>query len=363
MRLRKRCAAWLGLAGACLFAIGCGGSDIPDPGSDANAAGGNPPGAGGGGPEPGGGAPAPVVAAAEAPQADAAAPAPTPPAAGKEGEAPKEQSKGNSTTNEMLALSGGANPPAGGNESPKQPEPGAPPAGGANPGSPPAGGAPNSGSSDPRARGGASGPGQMAPGVGGGGPPRMGPGSPGMAPGSQQADPAKLMAGMQKTMQDQMKAMGAAGGQKQPGAGGAGGGAAVDDSPADLHSPVGAVRTFLSALKAKDADRLSEATARRAAIESSGKNQEMFSKILEVTLSDSEIDDLAKKLEGYQVAGENPPKSTGRVDVVIQKSDGGGAYSRRRVTARHEKKGWGVLDIGPEQVFKSLGSRGRTYKK
>jgi hypothetical protein len=189
----------------------------------------------------------------------------------------------------------------------------------------------------------------------------MGPGMPGMAPGGQQQDPAKMMAGMQKSMQDQMKKMAAAGGQQQPGPGG--GGAAVDNAPADFHSPIGAVRTFLSALKAKDADRLSEATARRAAIESSGKNQEMFTKILEVTLSDSEMDDLAKKLEGYQVSGENPPKSTGKVDVVIQKNEGGGAYSRRRVTARHEKKGWGVLDIGPEQVFKSLGSRGRTYKK
>ena len=35
MRLRKTLPAWLGLAGACLFVIGCGGSDIPDPGSDA----------------------------------------------------------------------------------------------------------------------------------------------------------------------------------------------------------------------------------------------------------------------------------------------------------------------------------------
>jgi hypothetical protein len=361
MRLRKRCAAWLGLAAGCLFAIGCGGSDIPDPGSDANAAGGNPPGAGGGGPEPAGAAPAPVVAAAEQPKADEEAPAataPTPPASGQGGDASKDQSKGNSTTSEMLALAGGPNPPpAGGGASPKQPEPGASPPGGAPaPGSPPAGGAPA-----PGARGGSAGPGPMAPGAGGGGP-RMGPCGPGMQPGGQQHDTAKMMAGMQsqmqKQMQDQMKGRGGAGQQPGPG----GGGAAVDNAPADFHSPTGAVKTFLSALKAKDQDRLSEATARRAASESSAKNQEIFTKILEVSLSDSELDDLAKKLEGYQVAGENPPKSTGRVDVVIQKSDGGGSYSRRRITARHEKKGWGVLDISPEQVFKTLGSR-RVSKK
>ena len=131
----------------------------------------------------------------------------------------------------------------------------------------------------------------------------------------------------------------------------------ADEGPADTSSPLGAVRTFLNALKAKDADRLSEATAQRAARESSGKNQEIFTKILEVSLSDTELDDLAKKLEGYQIAGENPPKSTGRVDVVIQKSGENGSYYRRRVTARREKKGWGVLDISPEQRFPAMGGR------
>ncbi len=39
--------------------------------------------------------------------------------------------------------------------------------------------------------------------------------------------------------------------------------------PADFHSPEGAVKAFLSALKAKDADRLNEATALRAQPEAS----------------------------------------------------------------------------------------------
>jgi hypothetical protein len=165
------------------------------------------------------------------------------------------------------------------------------------------------------------------------------------------------MAGMQaqmKKMQESMGNRGAGGGM--PGAMGGGQGADTkDDGPADTSSPLGAVRTFLNALKAKDADRLSEATAQRAANEATGKNQETFSKILQVSLSDTELDDLAKKFDGYSIAGENPQKSTGRIDVVIQKSGENGSYYRRKITARREKKGWGVLDIGPEQRFAGMG--------
>jgi hypothetical protein len=340
MRLRKRCAAWLGLAGACVFAIGCG-SDVPDPGSDANAAGDSAP-AGGGG-QRAGAAPAPAVAANDAPKAEEATPAQGP----QGGEAPKDQSKGQgdkSATSEMLALSGGPNaPPAGGGSPPPAAPGGAPP-----PASPPASG---------------PAPGPAGPG-GGTGRPTMGPGSPGMpAGGGAGADMGKMMADQMKQQMGQRGgARPAMGGGPGPGGGAAAGGGnnQADAGPADFRTPTAAVRTFLNALKAKDADRLSEATARRAAVESTGKNQDLFSKILEVTLPDSELDDLAKKLDGYQISGENPQKSTGKCDVVVQKSEGNGSYSRRRITARREKKGWGVLDIGPEQVFKMLGARRKT---
>ena len=72
MRLRKHCSAWLGLAGACLFVIGCG-SDVPDPESDSQAAAGqrSSGGAGAAAPAPAvaaAAAPAPAVAAADAPK-------------------------------------------------------------------------------------------------------------------------------------------------------------------------------------------------------------------------------------------------------------------------------------------------------
>jgi hypothetical protein len=182
-------------------------------------------------------------------------------------------------------------------------------------------------------------------------------------PGAQQQmDPGKQMAGMQQQMQKMRESMASrGGGTGMPGAmgaaGGAGGAATKDEGPADTTSPLGAVRTFLNALKAKDADRLSEATAQRAASEASGKNQETFDKILKVSLSETELDDLAKKLEGYQIAGENPQKSTGRIDVVVQKNGENGSYYRRKITARREKKGWGVLDISGEQRFAGMGGR------
>jgi hypothetical protein len=142
---------------------------------------------------------------------------------------------------------------------------------------------------------------------------------------------------------------------------GAAGAAGVDNTPADFHTPTGAVRSFLNALKAKDLDRLNEATALRAQVEASVKSQGLFKKIFDLSLSDSELDELSKKLEGYQILMENPPLSTGRVDVVLQKQDpeSNGGYFRRKVTVRKEKKGWGVLDIAGPQEFKALNAMPR----
>ena len=213
----------------------------------------------------------------------------------------------------------------------------------------------------------------------------MGPGSPGMQQQGN-SDPGQMMGDMMKNQQQQQQqqqqqragnragggaggrggAMAAGGGGRPglgpgggpaPGAGGglgpgaAGGGNPADDGPVDVNTPEGAVRGFLSALKAKNADRLSEATALRAARDSAGKNQEIFDKIIKVTISDSEMDELSKKLDGYQVAFENPQSSTGNIDVIVTKRGENSGHLQRKITTRKEKKGWGVLDIGPEQNF------------
>jgi hypothetical protein len=148
-------------------------------------------------------------------------------------------------------------------------------------------------------------------------------------------------------------------GSGMPGAGAGGG----SNQPPDFRSPEGAVQAFLDALKARDLDRLTEATALRAPQESSNKLKDMFKRIFDSTLSESELNDLATKLEGYRIMSENPAKSTGRIDVVLMKTQannnrasgvmGGGAYYHLKITVRKEKKGWGVCDIGTPTEFKN----------
>jgi hypothetical protein len=172
---------------------------------------------------------------------------------------------------------------------------------------------------------------------------------------------------MQKQMQMQREksAQGGAGGAMagpggpgmagRPGGPGGQGGTPDDNKPADFHTPYGAVNAFLAALRLKDPDRLAEATALRASLEPPVKNQTLFKKIFELSLSDSELDDLAKSFEGYRVASENPQRSTGRIEVVLQKATDNGTRYSRVVTVRYEKKGWGVLLLKSPIEFKPLG--------
>jgi hypothetical protein len=181
-------------------------------------------------------------------------------------------------------------------------------------------------------------------------------------PGDMQKMMAGRMGDMQKMMANRMggQAGGPAGAGDNPaGAGGAGAGGGADNGPADLHTPEGAVMAFLSALKAKDLDRLREATADRAPLEASAKNRDFFKKIYEMELSDADLDDLAKKMDGFQIAGFNPARSTGRLDIVVRKTGERGETISRKVTVRREKKGWGVLDIEGPREFKQLGNYGQ----
>ena len=158
------------------------------------------------------------------------------------------------------------------------------------------------------------------------------------------------------------------GGGAAPGAGGrgpgaGGGGNNADDGPADVRTPEGAVRGFLNALKAKNADQLAEATQQKGGGAPGiprQRTRKFSDKIIKLdAVGFLELDDLSKKLDGYRISGENPQTSTGKVDVIVQKSGNNGTYYKRKITARREKKGWGVLDIGPEQPFKPLGNMGR----
>jgi hypothetical protein len=149
---------------------------------------------------------------------------------------------------------------------------------------------------------------------------------------------------------------GSAGGSAGAGAQGPAG-LAQDNGPADIRSPQGAVRAFLNALQAKDRDRLAEATALRAQTEAStDKTKELFGKIVDMSISDAEIDDLARKLQGYRLSGENAPKSTGRLGIYIDKPTQEGSVLRVTLTVRKEKKGWGVVDMSSNPIeFKPMG--------
>jgi hypothetical protein len=138
-----------------------------------------------------------------------------------------------------------------------------------------------------------------------------------------------------------------------PGGPGGIGGSALDQGPADTRTPNGAVRAFLQALQAKDRDRLAEATALRSQEEAAPKNRDIFARIVDMSISDSELDELAKRFEGYQIAGENAAKSTGRLGIFIDKPTEEGGILRRTLIVRKEKKGWGVLDVSPPTEFRS----------
>ena len=84
------------------------------------------------------------------------------------------------------------------------------------------------------------------------------------------------------------------------------------------------------------------------------RNQEISRKSTDKP-SDTEVDDLVEKIDGYQIA-EKPRKSTGRVDVVVQKKTVSGGYSvKNNRTVRREKKDRGVMDIdrNPQTVNRS----------
>ena len=107
----------------------------------------------------------------------------------------------------------------------------------------------------------------------------------------------------------------------------------------------------MSALKAKDLNRLTDATALRAGTDAdtAKRNQDMFRRVKEGTLSESELNDLAALLEGYKVSGFNQAKSSGKLGVILSKArpdaDPPGRSSSPSVARR--KAGASATSAGP----------------
>jgi hypothetical protein len=139
------------------------------------------------------------------------------------------------------------------------------------------------------------------------------------------------------------------------GPGGFGGGSGSDPTAAMGKNaylrPNTAVVAFLAALKSKNKDRLAETVAKRAPTEAVEKHRKIFSEIIDGSISDDDIDEMAKALEGFQVTQVLQAKSTRRIDVIVSKMSGRDRLQRTIVT-RQEVEGWKVLDIEAMYDFK-----------
>jgi hypothetical protein len=141
------------------------------------------------------------------------------------------------------------------------------------------------------------------------------------------------------------------GGPGGPGAGGQN--AALMQGLAAFQMPNTAVMAFLAALKAKNKDRLAQCTALHAPTEAAEKHRKIFAAIVEGSISDDELDEMAKALDGYQFSGMLSPTSTGRWGVTISKMDGRDRL-QRVVMTRKEKEGWKVMDVDSALEFKFI---------
>ena len=344
---------WLGclaMAGSCLIWAGCGGSDVPDPDSDSKAAveptsrpvnqgsvvAEAPPEAPAAAPAPakeetavaaapGGAEPAPGLALARTNTPD---PAPTTETAPPAESIPKADSSG---TDEMLRIGAAPAPTPGG-------EP-APAAGAAVASAAPAATTPAAGAA--------------AAGVMG----RPGAGDGRNVDPMMAAGPNNARRGGEESARPTLRGGGPTGSFGAPS------GAASnepDGGPQAFLSPGTAVQAFLSALKAKNKDRLSQATARRAPTEAAEKHQKIFAAILEQSISDEELDDMAKSLEGFQVQSVLQARSSGSIGVLIGKQDDRDML-QRTVMVRKEKEGWKVLDFKGVVDFKPIGTYRNPY--
>jgi hypothetical protein len=146
---------------------------------------------------------------------------------------------------------------------------------------------------------------------------------------------------------------GALGGRGGPGGGG-------NEKPS-YENPFKAATTFLNAVKAKDAKRLTEAVALRSKYEArSQKHRDLFSAILEENADQAKIDELAEAFDGMNIIGANDVKSSGMRGIIVGKTVKGDRYWRT-LFVRHEANGWKIQDFSDEpRVVKSFKVRTKT---
>lgn len=153
--------------------------------------------------------------------------------------------------------------------------------------------------------------------------------------------------------QADMRAAMAAMGGNMGSSGGLGSMMGAANQPPSFRTPEEGFMAFYNALKAKDGERLADATALHVQNETPEKHKKMFTAILDKALSENQLNDLSKSLEGYSYAGRNQVKSSAKVTLIFQKYQGNDQY-RRTVTMRNEKNGWKVLDISDVGEIKGI---------
>ncbi len=363
-------AVWFGrlaMAGVCLAGAGCGGGDVPDPDSDRRAAPSEPSRVVAKGPAAAE-APsteAPTAVATNGALAEAEKPAPVEKPEPAETEKPAPSLKGDASgTEELLRMAGNpaATPPAG--DSPGGS------GGGSAPGTPGGSGSggvipPSASISAPGAPGGSGSAGPMAtipvPGSREGRP--AVPGGPGM-PGGGAVGGSGSVGGSGAAGYSGAAALnegpgfgGVPGAPGMPGGRAGMGGGSGGDSPAlqgknAFRMPNTAVQAFLAALKSKNKDRLAETVAKRAPTEADEKHRKIFSEIIDGSISDDDLDEMAKATgEASRSKCSGMPRARRRIGVVVSKMSGKDQL-RRTLMTRQEVEGWKVVDIESMYDFK-----------
>ncbi len=146
------------------------------------------------------------------------------------------------------------------------------------------------------------------------------------------------------------------GGSTSEGSGGAAGGSTGGRVFGGL--PRKAAEAFLAAVQTKDPDQLAETVALRSVSEMEGATlkhqQKYFKPILEKSVESDTLDELAAMFNGMKVVGENDPRTTGTLGVILGKAGEGeskdGKYVTITLKMRKEKAGWKVLDFSQPRV-------------